>query len=164
MPAGPWARLVVLLGTLLGLAAMHTLGHGAHASGADPAAHPVAGHAVSAAAAMGTTADCPGDGCGHHAAGPARAAGPATAVLPLAYAPARVLPLGDPGGEPSGWSVCLAVLGAFAVVLLIAVSLRAGSRASGPAPRGALRPAWGPRAPPVRPYGLRLVAASVLRR
>lgn len=32
MTAGRWARLL-LVGTLLGLAAMHTLGHGPHATG-----------------------------------------------------------------------------------------------------------------------------------
>ncbi|MFE9202807.1 hypothetical protein [Micromonospora sp. NPDC007230] len=158
---GPWVRLLLLLCTLVGLTAMHTLGHGTHASGgpgdhaaanhgAPPAA--VAGPAALPAAVAGMAGDCHGDGCG-----PAR-------VLPPADAQARLLPLGDPGGDRSGWSICLAVLGAFAVTLLVALLLRAGSRTYGPAARVALGAAPGPRAPPPRPYGLRLAAVSVLRR
>ena len=149
---GRWVRLLLLLCTLVGLTAMHTLGHAAHASGGDRAGHAVAGHAAPHAVPAGMTDGCRGGGCGH------------ARLLPLGDAHSRVLPLGDPGGDRSGWSICLAVLGAFAVTLLIAMVLRAGSRASGPAARGALRPAPGPRAPPTRPYGLRLATASVLRR
>ncbi|WP_157746284.1 hypothetical protein [Micromonospora inositola] len=154
LATGRWVRLLVLLGTLVGLAAMHTVGHGAHASGGHRAGHPTqrAGHhlglpavlaepAATVATAVGAVAGCPGDGC--HA---------------------RALPLSGPGGDRSGWSVCLAVLGAFAVALLVAVLLRAASRAVGRAARGSLRPASGPRAPPSRPFALRLGTASVLRR
>ncbi|MET8906530.1 hypothetical protein [Micromonospora sp. NPDC004551] len=134
--SGRWARILLLLGTLVGLTAMHTLGHGGH----EPAERPVA-HAVGHTGGAATLADCTGDGC-----------------------PVRALPLTHPGGDPSGWSVCLAVLGAFAVVLLLAVLLRAGSRGGFPAVRGPRRPAAGPRAPPPRPHGLRLATTSVLRR
>ncbi|MET8837905.1 DUF6153 family protein [Micromonospora sp. NPDC004540] len=133
---GRWVRLLLLLCTLVGLTAMHTLGHGGHASAGRPAAH-AAGHTGEAA----TAPDCMDDGC-----------------------PVRALPLTHPGGDPSGWSICLAVLGAFAVVLLLAVLLRAGSRGVAPAAGGPLRHAAGPRAPPPRPYGLRLATTSVLRR
>ncbi|MEU5725197.1 hypothetical protein [Micromonospora sp. NPDC047738] len=168
---GPWVRLLLLLCTLVGLTAMHTLGHGTHAPGgpgdhaaADHAAPPaaaaghgappaaVAGPVTLPAAVAGMAGDCPGDGCG-----PAR-------MLQLTDAQARLLPLGDPGGDRPGWSICLAVLGAFAVTLLVALLLRAGSRTYGPAARVALRAAPGPRAPPPRPYGLRLATVSVLRR
>lgn len=151
MTTGRWIRLLLLLSTLVGLATMHTLGHGAHAAGGHRADHPaqparhhlglpavLAGPAATAATAM---ADCPGGGCLAHA-----------------------LPLTGPGGDRSGWSVCVAVLGAFAVALLVAVLLRAGSSAVGRAARGSWRPACGPRDPPPRPWGLRVAAVSVLRR
>ncbi len=143
---GRWVRLLLLLCTLIGLAAMHTLGHGAHGSGGPGSAghrtgHPAAEH-VAAPAGMALAAGCPGDGC----------------------RPDAVLPLGHLGGELSGWSVCLAVLGTFAVALLVAVLLRLGSRPVGPAARGSVRLSPGPRAPPPRPLGLRLATASVLRR
>lgn len=133
---GRWVRLLLLLCTLVGLTAMHTLGHGAHS----PSGH-LAGHPAGHTAAVAMVADCVGDGC-----------------------PARALPPADPGGDPSGWSVCLAVLGAFAVALLVVVLLRTGSRAAVAAARGALRHPTGPRAPPPRLYGLRLATTSVLRR
>ncbi|MFU8870893.1 DUF6153 family protein [Micromonospora sp. SL4-19] len=135
---GRWVRLLLLLCTLVGLTAMHTLGHGAHASAGHAIAHGE-GHPV--AGSVGVVEDCSGDGC-HGSA----------------------LPLRDLGGDPSGWSVCLAVLGAFAVALLVAVLLRARSRVAAPTLGGPYRAAAGPRAPPPRPYGLRLATASVLRR
>ncbi|MEU4367708.1 hypothetical protein [Micromonospora chersina] len=133
---GRWVRLLLLVCTLVGLTAMHTLGHGAHSPSGQPAGHP-AGHS----AALAMVADCEGDGC-----------------------PARAVPPGDPGADPSGWSVCLAVLGAFAVALLVVVLLRTGSRSAVAAPGGPLRHPAGPRAAPPRPYGLRLATTSVLRR
>ncbi|MFU8852271.1 hypothetical protein ACNAW0_14985 [Micromonospora sp. SL1-18] len=60
---GPWVRLLLLISALVGLTAMHTLGHGTHATGGDPAAHAAAGHAVAPDAAAGLTDDCQGDGC-----------------------------------------------------------------------------------------------------
>ncbi|MFD2763602.1 DUF6153 family protein [Micromonospora eburnea] len=136
---GRMARLLLLLCTLVGLAAMHTLGHGAHGPAGRSGGHDSGHHpAVAALAAVET---CPGDGC--HAG---------------------VLPLRDLGGDPSGWSVCLAVLGAFAVALLVTVLLRAASRLAGPGLGRPHRATRGPRAPPLRPYGLRLAAVSVLRR
>ncbi|WP_157740054.1 DUF6153 family protein [Micromonospora narathiwatensis] len=142
LTTGRWVRLLLLLCTLVGLAAMHTLGHGAHGAAGRSGGHD-GGHIGGrpAAAAPTMVESCPGDGC--HAG---------------------VLPLRDLGGDPSGWSVCLAVLGAFAVALLVAVLLRAGSRPGGLTLGGPARAARGPRAPPPRPYGLRLATASVLRR
>jgi hypothetical protein len=168
---GRWARLVLLLCTLVGLAAMHTLGHGGHDAAAHPAAHAAARHvaepvirqvvaeraepvmrqaggehsgAVRAIGPVlgtvaGRVADCAGDGCGRVLASPA----------------------GPSGGHLPAWSVCLAVLTAFAVLLLVAVLARrrpVGGWATPAAPR-----VPEPRAPPPRPVGLRL-AASVLRR
>ncbi|NBE82890.1 hypothetical protein GVV04_18330 [Micromonospora sp. NEAU-HG-1] len=85
---------------------------------------------------------------------------------PMAGCPsARLLPAGDPGAGTPGWSICLAVLGALAVALFVAVLLLSGVRAVGPSARrlGGEPPA-GPRAPPPRPIGLRLTETSVSRR
>ncbi|MCW3814484.1 hypothetical protein ONA91_08440 [Micromonospora sp. DR5-3] len=188
---GPWVRLLLLLGTLVGLTAMHTLGHGAHAGGG-PTGHAVGGHAAPPAVMVATTGDCPGGDCGHarmlplvdaharalplvdaHARALPLVDAHARALplvdaharaLPLVDAHARALPLGELGGDGSGWSICLAVLGAFAVTLLVALLLGARSGAGGPTASRPLRPAPGPRAPPPRPYGLRLTTVSVLRR
>lgn len=161
---GRWVRLLLLLCTLVGLTAMHTLGHGTHAP-ADPGTrHGTAHHpAAVAPAAPSTLAGMAGR------TDPAPMADLSALVRAAAGCPGdachrRALPLGDLGGHSSGWSVCLAVLGAFAVVLLLAVLPRARSGAAGLISAGPLRAAAGPRAPPVRPYGLRLATASVLRR
>jgi hypothetical protein len=62
----------------------------------------------------------------------------------------------------SGWDVCLAVLVAFAVLLLAAALLHA--RRTGATAHRTGRPArTGPRAPPPRRVGLTLATVSVLR-
>ncbi|MFC4148755.1 hypothetical protein ACFO0M_21070 [Micromonospora mangrovi] len=147
---GRWMRLVLLFCTLVGLAAMHTLGHGAHASGT----HATGMHASRTPASgarpvehlAGMAADLTADGLSGH-------------VVDLA---AGVVPLAPSGGDPVGWSVCLAVLGGFALVLLVVVLLRRRGVGlpSAPGSPGVS----GPRAPPPRPVGLRLATASVLRR
>ncbi|MEU7994260.1 hypothetical protein AB0B83_02820 [Micromonospora sp. NPDC049060] len=73
------ARLLLLVGTLLGLAAMHTIGHDSHQTGhpANPSAH--------AAAAPGPHAAAPGP---HAAAAPAPV--PDAAPAPARHAAARV--------------------------------------------------------------------------
>ncbi|SBT51296.1 hypothetical protein GA0070611_5113 [Micromonospora auratinigra] len=141
---GRLVRLLLLFCTLVGLTAMHTLGHGAHAP-ADHPAHVRTGHAADrhpavVPPAMEPMSDCAGDGCR-----------------------ARLLPLGEAGGAPSGWDVCLAVLGAFAVALLVAGLLRSCARSAGHHPGGPAGRVVGPRAPPPRRYGLRLATVSVLR-
>lgn len=192
---GRWMRLVLLLCTLVGLAAMHTLGHGAHATGTHAtgthatATHATGTHGSAAHAAAtrtfgghGSDADTSGMravGAGKDVAGSVveMAAGAVSGhVVPPVAVPAGLadgcpgdgcaraltVPLGPLGGDLAGWSVCLAVLGGFALVLLVAVLLRRRSAGGGSAP-GA-RPASGPRTPPPRPVGLRLATASVLRR
>ncbi|MFD0578414.1 DUF6153 family protein [Dactylosporangium darangshiense] len=120
---GRTARLVLLLATLVGLAAMHTLGHdGPHLT---TPAH--TGHMATAAH------DAPvldGPANGHHGM--------------------------------SGWDVCLAVLVAFAVLLLAAALLH-GRRAAGAAHLTGRTARTGPRAPPPRRVGLTLATVSVLR-
>jgi hypothetical protein len=134
----------LLLGcTLLGLAAMHTLGHTGHAMAMPdpPATHPqttatmLAAHATHTAAPIGYPCL---SGCAHVAGG-----GPA-------------------GGDPSSWSVCLAILTALAVAVLLGWLSRAATQ------RGATNRPTRPlaitcRAPPVAGVGLRLADLAVLR-
>ncbi|MEV8507670.1 DUF6153 family protein [Actinoplanes sp. NPDC051475] len=138
---GRVARWLLLACTLFGLAAMHTLGHaGTHAAGE----HSAGGHVTVGTLAMQAMAvgAAKGEGC----------AGGCTHLGPLSS--------GD--GGMAGWSVCLAVLSGFAVLVLLAALWWAAvmrRRMSGL--QGGRRVA-GARAPPVR-FGLVLAAMSVLR-
>ncbi|MDG4816892.1 hypothetical protein O7628_15455 [Micromonospora sp. WMMD956] len=213
---GRWGRLALLLCTLIGLAAMHTLGHGAHSggthSGHDGAtprnAHPApaaladgAGGAVALADGMGVPVALAGgavvpvplaggaavpvalaggadalrafaDGVAVPVGGVAVRVGGVVAVVALGAragcpaggcASARLLPDGGRADGPSGWSACLAVLGALGAALLVAVLLLTGARAAGPPGRRPDGGPAGPRAPPPRPLGLRLAEVSVSR-
>ncbi|MEU9507023.1 hypothetical protein AB0D32_12160 [Micromonospora sp. NPDC048170] len=155
-------RLLLLVCTLLGLAAMHTIGHDSHATGhtAEASAHAVAApdpHADGADASMPPRHDTT-------LAYAAMAAFPAVAGCPGGCASDRLLPFGDTGGELPGWGVCLAVLGAFAAPLLVAALLSTGVRAVGPSGRDSVGSFPSPRAPPPLPVGLRLATVAVLRR
>ncbi|MEU7960896.1 hypothetical protein [Micromonospora humida] len=166
---GRWLRLLLLVGTLLGLSAMHTLGHDAHPGGGHPTGHGTSTDDPHRPAADRSSVPVPatdlmhltpevwgvpvGPGWGVAVADPAlRGCGDGCAVA---------LPAGPPGTPATAWSVCLAVLGALTVtvlVLLFAVRSR---------PAGVSRPPSRPReprAPPPRPLGLRLASVSVLRR
>jgi hypothetical protein len=138
----PALRWLVLVCTLLGLTAMHTLGH----TLAMPDRH--ATRPLQAAATM-------------LAAHAAQVAGPIQHGCPHGCAH---LADGRTGGEGSmSWSVCLAVLAAFAVALLLGWLLRAATHRGGPnRPTGPLT--FAPRAPPLPPMGLLLADLSVLRR
>ncbi|WP_326564479.1 hypothetical protein [Micromonospora peucetia] len=156
------ARLLLLFCTLLGLAAMHTIGHDSHPAGhsAEPSAHAVAGpgpHPDGADAAMPPQHDTA-------LAYVVVATFQAVAGCAGDCVPDRLLPFGGAGGELPGWGVCLAVLGAFVVTLLAAALLSAVARAVGPPGRGTAGTFPSPRAPPHRPVGLRLATVSVLRR
>jgi hypothetical protein len=149
---GRVARLVLLACTLLGLAAMHTIGHSAVGHGAghyDEVGDPPTSAAEvlgAMAQAAGGTPDllaaldgCAGDGCAH----------------------AALMPSGD--GGMGGWELCVAVLSAFAVaVLLVALLLAAVTGRFAP-PAGRRRGIAAPRGPPVRQFGLTLATVSVLR-
>ncbi|MEO3773998.1 hypothetical protein [Micromonospora sp. B9E7] len=148
---GGWlVRLVLLTATLIGLAAMHSLGHqpaGAgphHGSAVPPNRHAVAqpGAVLAAVAAVNAAVPhgCAGEGC-----------------VGLTAAPG-----GAPGHMP-GWAVCLAVVGAFGVSLALTAALllrrtgitsRDRSQPSVTVSRGP--PAW-------FPMGRRVAALSVLR-
>ncbi|SBV28386.1 hypothetical protein GA0070620_3929 [Micromonospora krabiensis] len=187
MTPGRWARLLLLVGTLFGLAAMHTLGHGAHATTAAPP-HGTVGPAPASAfgpASVGWdlsvtrhsapmtrpsgTASAHTPAVDHDPAVPAPAPRPGAldepADLDVAASAARLLlPSGGTGhGELPGWSVCLAVLGALAVSLLVVARLLAGAAGIGELARRVGRAVRTPRAPPA-PIGLRLATVAVLRR
>jgi hypothetical protein len=138
------ARLALFACTLVGLAAMHSLGHagGPHAS-ALSGHHPVLGMAASGTFTA-TPEDCHDGACAHVDA-----------------------PTHNPGGGMSDWSICLAVLAATAAgVLLTALLLQRSTWAGatgtpGNSPPGASRAPPDPRPPPV---GLIVAEASVLRR
>ncbi|WKU03902.1 hypothetical protein [Micromonospora sp. HUAS LYJ1] len=147
---GRWLRLLLLVGTLLGLSAMHTLGHDVHLGGGHPAGH---GTATDGAHRSAAGHDAPADR--------SLLREPVPAVGGCGDGCAAALPGGSPDSPSTVWSVCLAVLGALTVtvlVLLFAVRTR---------PAGVSRPPSRPReprAPPPRPLGLRLATVSVLRR
>ena len=149
---GGWVvRFLLLAATLIGLAAMHSLGPqlampGGHTGhGMRPGAHPATAPAAdltSGAAAMSVAvpSGCAGDGCPRLAAAPD----------------------GTPGHLP-GWAVCLAVIGAFGTALALAAALLVTRTVSAP---GRLR--WSSpaasRGPPTAPrLGQRVAAVSVLR-
>lgn len=166
VPAGRIARWLLLACTILGLAAMHSLGHGSSHTGAGHGEHAsAAGHGkqLSAAPAFAAVMSEP------------MAASMTAFAAVLAAAPAAVAGGGCSGdchgaGGPgrhdddiSGFSVCLAVLAAFGIAMLLAwLRLRT------PVPTGALaHPSarWATlRAPPTAGAGLRLAALSVMRR
>lgn len=139
---GRMARFMVLACTLLGLAAMHTIGHGIADHGVMDHGLPGVRHVATTVSAMaaGDVDDCAADGCGH----------------------AVVAPHTRHGGM-GDWALCVAVLSALAVAaLLVALLLRAatGRRA---ADDGGRRRVVAPRGPPALPYGLSVAAMSVLR-
>ncbi|MFI9643263.1 hypothetical protein ACIG87_24965 [Micromonospora sp. NPDC051925] len=150
---GRWLRLLLLAGTLLGLSAMHTLGHGAHLDGGHPAGHGTSAERPHRASAGMLAAEMPGDVW--------RVTEVALAVGGCGNGCRAALPDRPSEMPATAWSVCLAVLGALTVallVLLLVVRTRPAAVARPPS-----RPRE-PRAPPPRPFGLRLASVSVLRR
>ncbi|MBY8871663.1 hypothetical protein K7640_07390 [Micromonospora sp. PLK6-60] len=149
---GGWlVRLVLLTATLIGLTAMHSLGHqpamtGQHHGSAVPAST----HAETPPGAVLTTAIAAMD-----VAVPHGCAGGQCAGLDAA-------PSGAPGHMP-GWAVCLAVVGAFGVSLALTAALLL--RRTGAMPRDRRQPSVAvSRGPPAwSPMGQRVTAVSVLR-
>ena len=136
--AGRTARLLLLLATLLGVTAMHSLGHGA---GPHPSAMTAHGHSASGAATpmLAMPDPCADDNCSH-------------ATMS-----------GDRHGGMTGWDICLAVLVAFAVALLVAALLKARLTIAWAGTDPHASTLTGPRAPPAGPLGLTLASVSVLR-
>jgi len=148
---GRFARWLLLACTLFGLAVMHTVGHagmqmhahdhpGAQASSSLPGpTHDFGamGTATTGTVATFVTSDICDGGCAH-------------------------APSSSPHGGGTGWSVCLAVLGALAMVVVL-IMLGARFRRRGPpTPDGGTWAAVN-RGPPVKPVGLALATVSVLR-
>lgn len=146
-PRLPTVRWLLLAWTLLGLAAMHTLGHtGAGHSMAMP--QPPAVHRLQTTAMM----------LAEHAVHVSAPAGQA-----CASSCAHVSDGFPAGGHPDSWSVCLAILAALAVVVVVGWLLRAATVRGGA--NRSMRPlSVTPRAPPLPGVGLRLADLSVLRR
>jgi hypothetical protein len=169
---GRSVRWLLLACTLFGLAAMHTIGHAGmrlEAAGHHPA--------TMAAALPGATSVEPAAVPGAIWAEPAAAVPKTTwAVLAVAPGATSVEPAVDgvcdggcahgPGSAPhggmAGWSVCLAVLGAIATLILLAMLVAPSRRRERPA---SVADPWAvvSRGPPVRPAGLAVAAVSVLR-
>lgn len=138
---------MLLVGTLFGLAAMHTIGHSAithagHGRGAQPSSTrqfstiPAITATVSAVT-QSQSDGCAGDGCLHAAALP-------------------------DGGQMGYWDLCVAVLSAFAIAMLLAALLLIAVTGRFP-PRSGGRRRFSPRGPPILPFGLTLATVSVLR-
>ncbi|WP_157410762.1 DUF6153 family protein [Actinoplanes rectilineatus] len=135
------ARWLLLMGTLFGLAAMHTLGHTGMQMD-QPAHHetPVMTSIMGAVqtyleptAQMREAPSCTGDHCP-----------------------------GDDGAM-SQWSVCLAVLGGLAVFAFLLAVLIGGRRTGTSAAGQAMSPAVASRAPPDKWFGLTIASTAVLR-
>ncbi|WP_399924616.1 hypothetical protein [Streptomyces kanamyceticus] len=159
---GQWLLLAALL---LGIVTMHTLGHpsGEHSSGG----HTSGGHTSHAAAAAGAAArggghgaEVMGHGVGHAAvSAPDPAAVSALELKPQSQpqSPSRD---GAAGMGTDPLSVCLAVLGAFTLVLLVRAGLSRPGGTLARAPAIGRPSAPRPEAPPPRVLLSRL---SVLR-
>jgi hypothetical protein len=143
--ARQFARLLLVACTVLGVAALHTIGHAAAGD-----QHGIAGSATSSAIAVlnapsslvaATTRDggCDGDGCTHQIALP------------------------DSGrGTSSSWEVCVAILNALAVAFLAAGLLRLLHTIRLALVVGRRRPPpFACASPP--PVGLTIAAAAILR-
>jgi hypothetical protein len=142
---GRFVRLLLLAGTLFGLATMHTLGHAGMQTHHD---HHIAEIAAAAS------------GPAHELAVMHEVAEPSSAGVcdgGCAHAPGP-----SPHGGMTGWSICVAVLGAFAMIFLVAMVVARSRRRRPPEP-GTDRWAVVSRGPPVRPVGLAMAAVSVLR-
>ncbi len=128
---------MLLVCTLIGLAAMHTIGHDASSMRPD-GEHP--GHATAALAAPAAHDGCPRDDC-HHGA---------------------VEPSGHGSGHLPAWQVCLAIVAAVALAVALGVLLIAHTSFARAGPRPGRR-APSCRAPPQCRIGLHLASVSVLR-
>jgi hypothetical protein len=126
--------LVLLACTLLGLAAMHVLGHSAHHSPPINAAMTatISGHVVVDGCPDGHCEHPSDSGRGRHEDTPA-------------------------------WGVCLAVLAGFGIAMLIAWLLLGSGKASGVGPPPGRVDCGVPHVPAWQGVGLRLATGSVLR-
>ncbi|MCX4608284.1 hypothetical protein O1M63_11670 [Streptomyces mirabilis] len=142
-----WGQLTLLAALLFGIVTMHTLGH--------PSGH---GTGTGMSAAMRTGADTSADNGSDHSAYAMPAPSAMSAPSAPSAAPGPKMP---PMSGMDPLSVCLAVLGGFTLVLLLAVAPgRPGADLLRPPARIRLPHALWPNAPPPRTLLARL---SVLR-
>ncbi|MFC4110209.1 hypothetical protein [Micromonospora zhanjiangensis] len=149
---GGWlVRFVLLTATLIGLAAMHSLGHEpAMADHHDrPGMSPITQTVLQPAAALTKTV------AAMSVAAPSGCAGDRCTGLSSAS--------GDAPGNMPGWAVCLAVVGAFGVALALAAALLRRATVTTPGDRRQASVAVS-RGPPACPrLGRRVAEVSVLR-
>jgi hypothetical protein len=141
------ARWLLLACTLFGLATMHTLGH------AGMQMHPHHNHGAELAA-VAPVASTPGSGTHNEVAEPA--------IGGFCNGGCAHAPTPSPHDGMAGWGVCLAVLGAVAILTLLAMLVSPSRRWERPA---SVADPWAvvARGPPARPAGLSVAALSVLR-
>ncbi|MGI5519914.1 DUF6153 family protein [Micromonospora sp. CA-259024] len=135
--AGLLVRFVLLASTLIGLAAMHSLGHDPIASMRSDGGH--ASH-TAAQPAPPAAHGCDSDNCDHPSA----------------------TPLGHGNAHLPGWQVCLAIVTAVGLTVALGALLLARTSHARPRQRPSRR-APSSRAPPVPHVGLHLASVSVLR-
>ncbi|GIG00379.1 hypothetical protein [Catellatospora citrea] len=181
---GRAARVLVLLATLVGLAAMHTLGHGA---AAHAAMTPMPGHAtataaektptamataVAATAAQFETGSATAAQVGAGAATVVKVEAGAAMAAQVEAVPREGCPdgycaglLAPPARHTAGmdwWDVCVAVLTALGVLLLLFWLVGVVSR-RGSGTLSQARAVAASRGPPGRGLGLTLATVSVMR-
>lgn len=142
---------MLLVSTVFGLATMHTLGH----AGVHPATSTMASPAV-AADAMAIS-DCAG--CHTHGATTASDCGGCGGQDAVALSGCGRC---DGHGAMGAWTVCLAVLGGLAIVVLVALLL--GGHRNRPGVGGRAVTFGGtPRSPPSALVGLTVASTALLR-
>ncbi|GAA2646158.1 DUF6153 family protein [Streptomyces lunalinharesii] len=145
--AGAWGHLLLVAVLALGVFAMHTLGHPTGHSGTPDAPAGTAAHGAAA-----RIHPAPGHGA-------ATATGPAAGHRPATAHPGAGSASHGPGAGMDMTSLCLAVLGSWALAALLLGALR--RRADGPVPpRAGMLARLRPRPPPRPPD---LAQLSILR-
>ncbi|MBQ0990005.1 hypothetical protein KBX08_07855 [Micromonospora sp. H61] len=137
---GHLVRFVLLACTLIGLAAMHSLGHDPSSMQSD-GGH--SGHSSPTTAVLAPPAaqdGCTSDTCDQQ----------------------TVTPAGHGNGHMPGWQVCLAVVTALSLAVVLGLLLFTRTSRAHTRIRSACR-ATSCRAPPARRLGLHLASVSVLR-
>ncbi|GAA1380087.1 hypothetical protein [Catellatospora chokoriensis] len=161
---GRAARVLVLLATLVGLAAMHTLGHGgaAHAAMTPMPGHETATAAEATAAGMAAAVAMTAAQVQAGAATAAQVEAVPQEGCPDGHCAGLLAPPARHSAGMDWWDVCVAVLTALGVLLLLCWLVGVVSRRGSGTPSQA-RAVAASRGPPVRGLGLTLATVSVMR-